>query len=632
MFPRSPSFSAAGGRQLWLLPRLALVLFVAAVIGLLAYVRMSEREEARLVLVSDVLWMEQNLRFQFEQTEERLAAMLESARDGGLGEADFRARARLIAQANPALVGLHISGAVEPLDYGQVLESSQIADMVRLSRATGRPAYTDVLGNNLLAVAISDQGRDLVALMALPKILNQQVPWWFANKYRLTVLDGQGRQIASKSGVSTDDEALSYQLPFDPPGRGMILRITAYRTPTGTVQKGLIAGVVVLAVMVLLSWLRLNRQVQGRLNAEAALREEYAFRTAMEDSLSVGMRARDLDGRIIYVNAAFCRMVGYSATELMGSMPPYPYWNPADIAGHQAQNEAVLAGRAPQGGFESTVRHRNGQLVATRVYTTPLIDATGRQRGWMSSVVDITSQKAAEAREHEQEEKLRQTGRLIAMGEMASTLAHELNQPLMAMSSYASAARNFAGRGEQDMLDSTLNKIAEQAQRAAGVVRRIREFVRKHAPHREECDLNEIARDTLELIDPDARARGVRLVCELAPDMPIIAADRVLLGQVMVNLLRNAIDACAEQAADRREVVFSTGCTADQVGFSVADRGHGIPAEIVERLYEAFFTTKTLGMGIGLNICRSIIEQHHGKLHHHARPDGGTQFHVSLPR
>lgn len=618
--------------QLWLLPRLALLLFVAAVLGLLGYLRVSEREEARLVLISDVLWIEQNLRFQFDQTEERLTSLLASAREGKLDEASFRLRARLIGEGNPALSGVRLQLGKQVFLYGEQASDAGLADARKLAQARSKAAYTDLLNpDGQVAVVLRDSEHEVSAVLTLPRLLSQQVPWWFANKYRLALLDAQGQEVASKSRVAADDDALSYQLSFDPPGHGMVLKVVAYRAPTGIVQKGLVAGVIVLALIVLYTWWRLHRQVQGRLSAELALREEHAFRTAMESSLSVGMRARDLDGRMIYVNPAFCRMTGYSATELIGSTPPYPYWT-EDVASHQALNEAVLAGRAPHDGYELTMRHRDGHLVHTRVYTTPLIDATGKQRGWMSSVVDITAQKAAEAREHEQEEKLRQTGRLIAMGEMASTLAHELNQPLMAMSTYASAARQFASQGEAGMLDSTLSKIAEQAQRAAGVVRRIREFVRKHAPHSEPCDLNAIALDTLELIEPDARARLVRLRYELVAGMPIIQADRVLLGQVMVNLLRNAVDACVDQPTERREVMLQTRFDAHSVQLSVRDRGHGISPEAAERLFEAFYTTKSLGMGIGLNICRSIIEQHHGQLGFSNLPEGGTHFYLSLPR
>ncbi|WP_293931958.1 sensor histidine kinase [Iodobacter sp.] len=617
----------------WFVPRLALLLFVVTVLGLFAYLRHGEHEEARLVLINDVLWVEQNLRFVLGQSEERLAALLEQARDSDLSEAEFRDRARLIIGANSAITGIHLSSKQQLLNYGQVLTNEVSRDALLLTRSNRRPSYiVPSQSKGMVALLIADHDQELIATIALPQLLQQQVPWWFAYKYRLAILNADGHELASKSSITADDENLSYQLPFDSLGSGMLLRITAYRHPTGLVQKLLTASVVALALIVLFSWWRLRRQMQARLLAENALREEHAFRTAMEDSLSVGMRARDMDGRIVYVNPAFCGMVGYSAEELIGKLPPYPYWKQEDIAGHQAQNDIVLSGLAPHEGFESMVRHRDGHLVATRVYTTPLIDATGKQRGWMSSVVDITALKAAEAREREQEEMLRHTGKLITMGEMASTLAHELNQPLMAMSNYASAARQFANQNNQEMLDSTLSKIAGQAQRAAAVVKRIREFVQKRTPLRSYCDLNDIASNAFELIDASARSQGVRLHFNLAADLPQIHADEVLLGQVVLNLLRNALDASGEQPQSRRDVWLATSCDKDGVYLSVCDRGAGIPPEVANRLFDAFFTTKSLGMGIGLNICRSILEQHQGKLWFEAHPQGGTYFYMSLPR
>ncbi|PHV02692.1 PAS domain-containing sensor histidine kinase [Iodobacter sp. BJB302] len=617
----------------WFLPRLALVLFLATVLGLFAYLRHGESEEARLVLINDVLWVEQNLRFVLGQSEERLAALLEQSRDGSLSETEFRSRARLIIGANAAITGIQLRTKNQSFSYGQHLSAEVTREPIALAQGIGRPSYTVPLyPKGMIALILAEHDLELVASIALPKLLQQQVPWWFAYKYRLEMIDADGREVASKSKIEADDTNLSYQLPFDLVSSGLLLRITAYRHPTGLVQKLLIASVLGLALIVLFSWWRLRRQMQARLLAENALREEHAFRTAMEDSLSVGMRARDMDGRIVYVNPAFCGMVGYSAEELIGALPPYPYWNQEDIAGHQAQNEIVLSGRAPHDGFESMVRHRDGHLVATRVYTTPLIDATGKQRGWMSSVVDITALKAAEAREREQEEMLRHTGKLITMGEMASTLAHELNQPLMAMSNYASAARQFANQNNHELLDSTLSKIAGQAHRAAAVVKRIREFVQKRTPHCEPCDINAIASNAFELIDTSARSQGVRLHFNLGGTLPLIAADEVLLGQVVLNLLRNALDASSEQPQSRRDVWLATYCDETSVCLSVCDRGSGIAPEVASRLFDAFFTTKSLGMGIGLNICRSILEQHRGKLWFEAHPQGGTCFYMSLPR
>ncbi len=637
--PRYSFFSPRQGHWLWFWPRIALVLFIAAVSGLLWYSAREEREAQRIVLINDVLWAEQNLQFQFDQTEERLRGIASADQERALTESDFRGRLNLLMSGNPSVIGAQVYGADGHLRFasGASLgaDTAALAATIELAHATGRPTYSTLfwIGHEACVVATVPVGDEIaVALISLPRLVAQQVPWWFATKYRLTLSDADGVVLASKSRVEAGTEGLSYQLAFDPPGHGLLLRVTAYDTGSSVMQKLLIVSVVALALAVLFSWWRLRRHIQGRLAAEAALREEHAFRKAMEDSLSVGMRARDMEGRIVYVNPAFCKMVGYRQEELIGMLPPYPYWDPDALERHKHQNAAVLSGLAPLTGFESRIRHRDGHYVDTMIYTTPLIDAHGRQRGWMSSVLDITERKRSEHFTRQQEEKLQQTARLTSMGEMASTLAHELNQPLMAMSSYASAAKQLANNGEQrELLVGTLDKIADQAHRAAQIVRRIREFVRRRTPHHEPCDLNALIDDAVGLIEADARARGMRITSELDRKLPAIQADHILLEQVLINLIRNGMDASANQPAARRTIEVSSRRDGDMVQVSVADAGLGITDDAVEHLFEAFYTTKSLGMGLGLSICRSVIENHHGRLWFEPRDGGGTIFHFTLP-
>jgi two-component system, LuxR family, sensor histidine kinase DctS len=365
--------------------------------------------------------------------------------------------------------------------------------------------------------------------------------------------------------------------------------------------------------------------------ADTALREEHAFRKSMEDSLLVGMRARGLDGRMIYVNEALCRMTGYSADELVGTFPPYPYWHPKALKEHERQNADMLAGRAPTTGYESLIRHRDGRDVYTMIYAAPLIDAGGTQTGWMSSVVDITAQKRSEERQRQQEEKLQQTDRLVSLAEMATTLAHELNQPLMAMSNYVSVARQLATQGNKATLEQTMGSISEQVQRAAEIVRRIREFARRHTPRLESCQLNALMGNVLTLISPEARRLGFRISSQLQDDLPTVRGDGVLLEQVMFNLIRNGIDASASQPTANRTIEVATSRTDSTLRVSVADRGTGIAPDVAAKLFESFFSTKETGMGLGLNICRTIIESHHGRLWHESRAGGGTVFSFTLP-
>ena len=406
----------------------------------------------------------------------------------------------------------------------------------------------------------------------------------------------------------------------------------------------------VLAVLLLGTtiWLQRERRFREQRSARhelelrvqertAELREAHAFRQAMGDSLLVGMRARDLEGRIIYVNPAMCEMVGYSAEELLGRAPPYPYWHPEELAKHWHDSDVVLSGKAALTGFESRIRHRDGRDVYTMVYTAPLIDAQGKHSGWMSSVVDITAQKQAQEQQRLQAAKMQSTGRLASMGEMASTLAHELSQPLMAMVSFAGAARAYAERKDAALLAQTLADIRSQAQRAADIVARIRGFVKQQTPGFQPCTLDAIVANVLGLLGPEIRQQGARVVTRLEPGLPTILADRLLLEQVLLNLVVNALQAMAETPVADKCVTLETGRVggsgpdAGMVFLRVSDCGPGIAPQVQAQLFEPFFTTKAEGLGLGLNICRTTVEAHRGTLSVANLAQGGAAFSVHLP-
>jgi two-component system sensor histidine kinase DctS len=352
----------------------------------------------------------------------------------------------------------------------------------------------------------------------------------------------------------------------------------------------------------------------------------------MEDSLLTGMRARDLEGRVVYVNPAFCRMVGRSAEELIGLKPPMPYWAPEEYEATLAVHQQVLAGKAPSEGVEVRLQRRNGERFDALIYEAPLIDEQGRHTGWMGSVLDITERKRAEELARQQQDKLQFTSRLVTMGEMASTLAHELNQPLSAIASYTTGCLNLLEAGSVDRaeLRTALEKSANQAQRAGRIIRRVHEFVKKRESRRAPCAINEVIEDALGLVDADARKRGVRLTWKPGENLPELMADRVMIEQVLLNLMRNGMDAMVNTPAARRELRVESRREGEGLRVSVADQGPGIAAEVAAHLYEPFFTTKSEGMGMGLNICRSIVEFHQGRLWHEPRPEGGTVFHLTL--
>lgn len=397
-----------------------------------------------------------------------------------------------------------------------------------------------------------------------------------------------------------------------------------------------------LVVVIGLNWhlqaRRFSEQRQARRELELRVQERThelaeanAFRQAMEDSLPVGMRARDLKGRIIYVNPALCELTGYSAQELIGQLPPYPYWHPDEMEKHWAATEATLSGQTMANEVELRIRHRDGHDVYTMVYTAPLIDASGRHSGWMSSMVDITDQRLAEARQRAYDEQLQHTQRLASVGEMASTLAHELNQPLMALSSFASAAKAFATQNEHGLLIDSLDEIAAQARRAGDIVHRLRSFVRQRTAGTERCDLNACIDNVLVLLKAEVRHHRAQIQLHLGPDLPEVQGDRVLLEQVLLNLILNSLQAMEGLPRARRVIDITTRHQADGIRVSIRDHGPGMEAQAAQRVFEPFFTTKAEGLGLGLNICRTIIESHGGRLAFEPAPDEGITFYFDLP-
>ena len=637
------------------MPKLAVGLLVISLVSLLWLLHRNEVEEQRATLIADILWLEQNFRFHMSGNEDQLNRTgldMGSAAKGGTPATVFQVQAQHIVKNNPEVeqvIWLDAGGNLVQAYPNRIPDRQELdifggpitRDAFDFARKLGKATYTDpyrAAGGNSqidLFVPIYRQGDFagmLVMAYSLKSMLNHLVPWWFAEKYQLRILDDGGAVLASKSNIQ-GEPGLAYELPFDPPGHGLMLQGIAYRNAGNPAQLVLAGAIVVLAIGVFWSLFAIRGLIKKRLAAEQALRDEHAFRQAMEDSMIIGMRARDMDGRITYVNPAFCRMSGYRADELVGHSPPLPYWNPDSLDTHEEQNALVLTGHAPNEGFEASIRHRDGHIVHTMVYATPLIDAHGKQTGWISSVVDISERKKAPALQRQQQEKLEQTARLVTMGEMASTLAHELNQPLSAIASYTTGCLNRLEAGDytREEISGALNKLALQAQRAGRIIRRVHDFVRRREPQRVICHLEEVIEDSIAFIEPLARKQQVHMLRLVPAHLPKLLADPVLLGQVLINLMRNGIDAMAATPPERRQLIVEAQLLGDQVEVCIADRGCGIPPEVAEKLFSPFFTTKTEGMGMGLNICRSVIEFHGGRLWFEPGAEGGTVFIFTLP-
>jgi two-component system, LuxR family, sensor histidine kinase DctS len=588
---------------------------------------------------------------QLEQLVQDLANETNANKQKGL----LAIRTKHLLKNRPELIGLHQRSDQQWESELSKVQLSQIDDALVIASRLGRPQFTAVIGGGLESSSIDRQatafmgvadrvgghsspGIQLVASISLDALLQDAVPWWFAQKYQVRLISDTGVELARKSNVDVGSApAAAYDLPLDLPGSSFVLSVTAYQSSSNSEQRVLSIAIVLLSTSVFISLWVIRQQMRRRQTTEEALRAEYAFRESMENSLTVGMRARDLQGTMIYVNPAFCKMTGFSKEELIGCMPPMPYWLADHMESTFTLHRAVLSGHAPQDGFEIELGRKNGEVFRALIYEAPLIDGKGAHIGWMGSVLDVTERHKTQELARQQAEKLQATARLVTMGEMASTLAHELNQPLAAITSYNSGSLNLLSSENVStetlgQIKGAMEKLGLQAQRAGRIIRRVHDFVKKRVPQRASCALPEIIEESLAFSEPLARIYEVNIEFEMPVVVPYIDADKVMVEQVLVNLIRNGLEAMVNTPVADRKLVISLAQEGENVLVKVRDTGMGIPKEIATKLFSAFVTTKQDGLGIGLSICRSIVEFHQGQLWVENPEAGqGTVFVFTLP-
>lgn len=644
---KSPSATERSSRSrwLWILPRLAFLLFVGGVGVLLWLSEKADEDERRATLISDVLWLEQNLRFHLIRNEDLLSRIdpvqtsspraFESFARTLFGH-ETGLRQLLWLKSNGDISFSHPATALATRPQ----EGTETAESFRLAMSLRKPVYSAAYPSHgddwqfEVHVPVSREGSIAgvaVGIYRIRDLLSDSVPWWLAERYRIGITGDSGRMLGTRSKVESAVGNQSYQVAFDPPGRGLALHAVPYHAPRPLAGVLVSVALIALAAVVLWSLWILRRHALHRQAVEEQLRGEHAFRKAMEDSLDTGMRALSLDGEIIYANPAFCRMVGFSAAELIGRRPPMPYWAKDYMEETRALNDRVLAGDAPEEGFEARFRRSSGEIIDVLIHEAPLIDAQGKHTGWMASIVDITERKLAEQRTREHMERLQLTARLVTAGEMASSIAHELNQPLTAISSYCTGAANLLRNNAPigDILPA-LDKAVDQSRRAGQVIRRIYSLARHGEGRAEPVRLVELIDTAIGHMEADLRQRTIRVVQEIAFN-PEITGDPVLLEQALFNLIRNAAESMSKSPPDERVITVTLTRRDDYALLSIADRGCGIDPSIADRLFDPLVSTKAEGMGMGLAICRSVVENHRGRLSLEENPGGGTIFHILLP-
>ena len=637
----------------WLLPVVIVLLFLAILIWLPWQARQLESNERQEQLIADTLWVEQSIRFQMGRHEESLRGLANEIAAGHLSPEQLQERmARLLkngAEMKRVMLvapdgSMTVSSDAAPATHAVLGPASQAA--AEHARLAHNPVYSQpevppgvaapgmLMMDLHLPVYRGDKWLgSVVASFQLGSVLEEMVPWWFAQDNQISLLDRDDKVLARRSSAGAGHGVYTHKRALDLPGATITLMTDSVKSEPKLLPNLLVGSVIALSLALLWSLFALWSHMSRRLAAEGELRQQMTFRTAMENSLVTGLRARDLEGRITYVNPAFCQMVGYTAEELIGRSPPMPYWAPDVMQEYQDRLANVLAGSiTPE--FETLFQRPDGTRIPVLVFEAPLVDQAGNHTGYMGSILDISDRKRMEELNRQHQEKLQSSARLATMGEIASMLAHELNQPLAAISSYTTGALNVLARGgDPATLKTPLEQACTQAQRAGQIIRSVHEFVKNRESERQDVTLQTMLDSILVLIELQARQHQVSLQIELPETLPLVRADRMLIEQVLLNLTRNGIESMADVQPLKRvlRVVAHHDPEAVMVVVQVIDNGHGIPQDVAGRLFSPFFSTKAEGMGMGLNICRTAIEFHGGTLSHQDNAQGGTIFTFTLP-
>ncbi|MFC4278367.1 sensor histidine kinase [Achromobacter aloeverae] len=638
------------------LPLAVILLIAAGAIAALLISRGIEHERRDEQMISDTLWAGQSIDFETNRLIESLQVLYRDVElDGGRDPGLFARRAAELQQRSPEMRLLCRLAPGEPPRQcfpqrpPAGLESAEpwmgVADRAWRLKHPAADLWRGASDRGMVLLAVPVDDGALVALVSLPHLLSDTLPWWFAHDNEVTLTDLDGNVLAVRDpGVKGRGV---YQHRMDSGIAGLEFSLNANSTrELPRVVPNLLAGAVI-ALALLLAWSvwMLGQDLKRRMRTERALREQQAFRQAMENSLMSGLRARDLDGMITYVNPAFCDMVGYDETELIGSRPPMPYWAPENTEQSLRRHEQLLARTLRSDPFESVYLRRDGTRLSVLVSEAPLLDGNGRQTGWMASIMDVTEQKKAEDFRRMQDERINHRSRLMTLGEMASALAHELNQPLAAINSYCSAADNLLRHADRDAaasrdvhgdIGAMVSKARAQAERAGHIISRVHSFVRKAELTLAPASLAEVITGLLPLIRLQTTRGGESIQLRVPEGLPRALVDRVLLEQVVLNLTRNAFEAMAGLPPATRRVLISVramdvgGDGHGPLRVEVRDWGHGLAADLEQALETPFFTTKPEGMGMGLSVCRSALEMMRSHLRYETA-EVGARFYFDLP-
>jgi PAS domain S-box-containing protein len=380
-------------------------------------------------------------------------------------------------------------------------------------------------------------------------------------------------------------------------------------------------------------WVGTNTDITERRDAEKALRESEERLARTETFSLVMVTHTDLEGRWRKVPPTLCQLLGYTEEELL-SRRFHDITHPDDIDANLTQRLRLLRGEIKSFDLEERYIRKDGVIVWVYVNVSIVTDAEGTPVHFLGYIRDITDRKRAQAELQVQRAELAHVARISTMGELAAALAHELNQPLTAILSNAQAAQRFLAASPVDLdeVREILKDIVQDNNRAGEVIRRMRTLVKKEEFVVEPLDLRSTIEEVVQLVHSDAILRNLQLSLQFDEGLPPVRGDKVQLQQVVLNLLLNAFDSMKDRFDGQRQVVLRTELEGLRMAkVAVSDHGTGLPTGNVDRIFQLFYTSKPDGLGVGLSICRSIIEAHGGRLWAENNADRGATFYFTVP-
>lgn len=369
-----------------------------------------------------------------------------------------------------------------------------------------------------------------------------------------------------------------------------------------------------------------RREIEHRLSEN-----ECRLRTIIESEPEC-VKLQDRDGTILEMNPAGLALTDADEPRQVLGTSVYNLIAPEDRERYRALSDAVFAGNAAS--LEFRLLSLKGRERAMETHAVPLRSSTGQITALLGLTRDITERKRAEEQARRHLAELARVTRISTVGEMASGIAHELNQPLAAIANHAAACQRRMAheRSVSPAVRESLNEIATQTRRAGQIIRNVKELAQKGTPTRTSVDINEVVWLVVAVIAPEARHRAVSVRLALEERLPAAYAEKIEIEQVILNLVKNGIEAIAGATPPVRVIEIRTGkLGGDAIEVSVSDTGPGIPSELRDQVFEPFFTTKSDGMGMGLSISRSIVEMHGGLMSVCPNPDFGVTLKFTLP-